>query len=77
MEQPEKIKDKYRESSSSEKNADIINIRRKYYVEGKWNPSTLFGFTLNKRILNMKTVNMKMGQEIDGLVTRLTHLAEV
>ena len=35
VEQLEKIKDKYRESSSNEKNADIINIRRKYYLRRK------------------------------------------
>ena len=35
VEQLEKIKDKYRESSSNEKNADFINIRRKYYLRRK------------------------------------------
>ena len=35
VEQLEKIKDKYRESSSNEKNAGIINIRRTYYLRRK------------------------------------------
>ena len=67
MDQLEKSEDRYIESFSSDKMHWLLTLEWNIIQEGKCNPRMLFGFALKNRIINMKIVNIKVGEEINDL----------
>lgn len=46
----------------------LLTLELKIIQENKCNPSTLFGLAPSNRIINVKRVNIKVGEKMHGLL---------
>ena len=69
--QKNKNRNRYIESSTTKKMKWLLTLEILFYKE---NAIPLLEFALNKGILNMKTVNSKMDEDINGLITKRNYI---